>query len=118
MLTSRSNGASRVTSRPPRCTAPAVGASKPAIIRSTVVLPEPDGPSIAKNSPSRDLEVDRVDGHDVVVGAAAAAEHLAQPDEAHRSLAHRHLRLGVPPTRATLALPGRQGNGFRRFHPV
>ena len=31
---------------------PAVGTSKPAIIRSTVVLPEPDGPSIEKNSPS------------------------------------------------------------------
>ena len=32
---------------------PASGDSKPAIIRSTVVLPEPDGPSIEKNSPSR-----------------------------------------------------------------
>jgi hypothetical protein len=30
-----------------------VGSSKPAIIRSVVVLPEPDGPSIEKNSPSR-----------------------------------------------------------------
>ena len=42
-----------VTSSPPRNTRPAVGSSKPAIIRSTVVLPEPDGPSIEKNSPSR-----------------------------------------------------------------
>src|SRR4029079_4259918 len=32
---------------------PAGGSSRPAIIRSTVVLPEPDGPSIEKNSPSR-----------------------------------------------------------------
>ena len=32
---------------------PAVGSSKPAIIRNVVVLPEPDGPSIEKNSPSR-----------------------------------------------------------------
>src|SRR5215210_233291 len=31
---------------------PAVGASNPAIIRRVVVLPEPDGPSIEKNSPS------------------------------------------------------------------
>src|SRR3954469_1505846 len=30
---------------------PLVGCSNPAIIRSTVVLPEPDGPSIEKNSP-------------------------------------------------------------------
>ena len=31
---------------------PLVGWSKPAISRRQVVLPEPDGPSIAKNSPS------------------------------------------------------------------
>jgi hypothetical protein len=30
---------------------PEVGCSKPAIRRRQVVLPEPDGPSIAKNSP-------------------------------------------------------------------
>ncbi len=41
-----------VTSSPPSWTVPAVGVSNPAIIRSTVVLPEPDGPSIEKNSPS------------------------------------------------------------------
>ena len=32
---------------------PLVGWSKPAIIRSSVVLPQPDGPSSEKNSPSR-----------------------------------------------------------------
>jgi hypothetical protein len=42
-----------VTSRPPSSMRPDVGASKPAIIRRTVVLPEPEGPSIEKNSPSR-----------------------------------------------------------------
>ena len=31
---------------------PASGVSKPAITRSSVVLPQPDGPSSAKNSPS------------------------------------------------------------------
>ena len=30
---------------------PLVGRSKPAIIRSVVVLPQPDGPTIVKNSP-------------------------------------------------------------------
>ena len=30
-----------------------VGLSKPAIMRSSVVLPQPDGPSSEKNSPSR-----------------------------------------------------------------
>ena len=46
-------GLKSVTSRPPSSTRPDVGVSKPAIIRSTVVLPEPEGPSIEKNSPSR-----------------------------------------------------------------
>ena len=32
--------------------APALGVSKPAIIRMSVVLPQPDGPSRQKNSPS------------------------------------------------------------------
>ena len=52
MFTSRSYGASDVTSRPPSSTEPESGRSKPAIMRSTVVLPEPDGPSSEKNSPS------------------------------------------------------------------
>jgi hypothetical protein len=32
---------------------PSDGVSKPAIMRKVVVLPDPDGPSIEKNSPSR-----------------------------------------------------------------
>ena len=38
---------------PPSQILPSVGCSNPAIIRRHVVLPEPDGPSIEKNSPSR-----------------------------------------------------------------
>ena len=38
--------------RPPMHTSPSVGASSPAIIRSVVVLPQPDGPMIAMNSPA------------------------------------------------------------------
>src|SRR3954468_5208091 len=40
-------------STPSSLIAPASGRSKPAITRSVVVLPEPDGPSIVKNSPAR-----------------------------------------------------------------
>ena len=40
-----------VTSSPPRWTRPAVGSSNPPIMRSVVVLPQPDGPSIAKKLP-------------------------------------------------------------------
>ena len=37
---------------------PAVGSSKPATMRSTVVLPQPDGPRKETNSPRVDVEVE------------------------------------------------------------
>src|SRR5256885_16858513 len=37
---------------PPKRIWPAVRSAKPAIVRSSVVLPQPDGPSSVKNSPS------------------------------------------------------------------
>src|SRR6476659_1804316 len=40
-----------LTSSPASSIVPLVGSSKPAIIRSVVVLPDPEGPSIVKNSP-------------------------------------------------------------------
>ena len=51
MLTSRFCGGVEVTSSPPTMTVPALGSVKPAIIRSVVVLPHPEGPSREKNSP-------------------------------------------------------------------
>src|SRR5438105_985761 len=45
-------GFSRVTSLPPIRICPEVGSSKPAIMRSTVVLPQPDGPRKDTNSPA------------------------------------------------------------------
>ena len=53
MLTSRLSGPMPVTSAPCSRTWPRVGCSNPAIMRSVVVLPQPDGPSREKNSPSR-----------------------------------------------------------------
>src|SRR5258705_713769 len=50
--TSRSAGASPVTSRPPIRIEPLSGVSSPATRRSVVVLPAPVGPSNATNSPS------------------------------------------------------------------
>src|SRR5262245_3108369 len=38
-------------SRPSSVTVPSVGDSKPAMTRSVVVLPQPDGPSKVRNSP-------------------------------------------------------------------
>ena len=52
MLTSRSNGGRFGDVGTVEHDAPAVGSSKPAIMRSIVVLPEPDGPSSEKNSPA------------------------------------------------------------------
>jgi hypothetical protein len=49
----RFHGGRAVTSWPSRHTRPAVGAMKPAIMRSVVVLPQPLGPSSTTNSPSR-----------------------------------------------------------------
>ena len=56
---------------------PSSGVSKPASMRSSVVLPQPDGPSSAKNSLRRDIERDIVDGGE-------AAETLGHAFEAHQ----------------------------------
>ena len=44
MLTFRSVAGRRVTSRPPIRTSPSVASSSPAMRRSVVVLPQPEGP--------------------------------------------------------------------------
>ena len=48
---SRSRGESLVTSRSPIEMSPSVTSSRPAIIRSSVDLPQPDGPTSTMNSP-------------------------------------------------------------------
>ena len=57
---------------------PPSGRSKPAIRRSVVVLPHPEGPSSEKNSPAW-TAVDPVDGDDL-------PEALPQPDEVDRAV--------------------------------
>ena len=52
MFTGRLLGGTFEMSWPSIRMRPSVGVSKPASIRSRVVLPQPDGPSRAKNSPS------------------------------------------------------------------
>src|SRR5919202_4355127 len=49
---SRSRGAIRLTTRSPIWISPPETDSRPASIRSAVVLPEPDGPTSTMNSPS------------------------------------------------------------------
>ena len=52
MEMSRSPGGRSLTTRPPMLMVPAVIASSPAIIRRSVLLPQPDGPIRTTNSPS------------------------------------------------------------------
>jgi hypothetical protein len=51
MPTLRFQGGVPVTSRPPMCSVPACCWLKPAMRRSSVDLPDPEGPRSAKNSP-------------------------------------------------------------------
>ena len=49
---SRSLGALSFTTSPPICSSPSEMSSSPAIIRSAVDFPQPDGPTRITNSPS------------------------------------------------------------------
>ena len=53
VLTLRLYGGVPTASTPPIRISPSSGCSKPAIIRSDVVLPQPEGPSSERNSPFR-----------------------------------------------------------------
>ena len=52
MATPRSAGSMLVTSRSPIWILPSVVSSSPATMRSSVDLPQPDGPTKTQNSPS------------------------------------------------------------------
>ena len=52
MAMSRSAGGRSLTSVSPMRMSPVVCLSRPAMARSVVVLPQPDGPSITNSSPS------------------------------------------------------------------
>src|SRR5208282_1917320 len=55
---SRSAARRKVTSSPSSRIFPSVGSSRPAIKRSVVVLPHPDGPNMTKNAPSSIVKVE------------------------------------------------------------
>ncbi len=59
-----------------RTMVPRVGRSRPAISRSSVDLPHPDGPSRARNWPGWNAEVDAIDGDDAAVELAADVVQL------------------------------------------
>ena len=49
---SRSLGSMSLTTRPAMAISPSVISSSPATMRSSVLLPQPDGPTMTMNSPS------------------------------------------------------------------
>ena len=60
MPKSRRSGGRAVMSPPSSSTAPALGATKPAIAIRMVVLPLPDGPSSVRNWPAIDPQRDGI----------------------------------------------------------
>ena len=65
MAMSRSAGSTSLTMRPPMSISPPVMVSRPATMRSSVDLPQPEGPTSTQNWPSPTLEVDALDGLDI-----------------------------------------------------
>ncbi len=61
---SRSAGSTSLTTRPPMSISPPVMVSSPATMRSSVDLPQPDGPTSTQNWPSPTSKLDALDGLD------------------------------------------------------
>ena len=64
----------RVTSPPPIRMSPSSGSSSPAMQRSVVVLPQPEGPSRQTNCPLPTSQRHAVDGDEVAIALADAAQ--------------------------------------------
>src|ERR1700760_3433142 len=97
---SRSFGGRLVTSRPPIEIEPAVGVSSPAIMFSSVDLPQPDGPTRIRNSPAsmsmsmpfRISTLPKVLRTLVIVSAPISSSlHRAGRQAAHEILASNHV---------------------------
>ena len=67
MAMSRSREDSVFTTRSPIRRVPVLMSSSPATIRSAVLLPQPDGPTSTRNSPSRDVQVQVLDRVEAVL---------------------------------------------------
>ncbi len=100
-----------VTRLPRSSTSPADGRSSPAMHLSSVVLPQPDGPTTQTNSPS---SIENVTSPDRVRRGRAAAVGLAEPLD----LEHRHRYCGVaarqPRCQASTCRSTRRKRAFRR----
>ena len=86
--------------RPGRTTRPDVSRSRPAMMRSTVDLPHPDGPTRVRNSPRAEVEVDALDGQRAVRPGLADA---AQPE--HRGAGNVGGRIVDPAAKLARSIP-------------
>ena len=81
---SRARGGSALTTVSPMRIVPSLIDSRPASIRSEVVLPQPDGPSSTSISPFGDVEVQVVDGRDAAEALADVLEARPAPSALRR----------------------------------
>ena len=95
-------------STPSITTEPDVGASSPAISPSSVDLPLPDGPTIARNCPRGIVVVERVKDRQRLGAAGDCLRDLSQLNHARRCVSG----LGRGPREP--ARPGRRSRGRRR----
>ena len=101
------SGGRPLTSRPPSSTRPPSGRSKPAISRRQVVLPEPDGPSIVKNSSARmSRSMPSTATTFAVFLARADAGARRSPRPGHRPFLYTLEPTGAPNLRRNGACPG------------
>src|SRR6476646_389547 len=122
---SRCEARFQVTSSPPRKIRPAVGSSRPAIMRSVVVLPQPDGPSRQKNSPSLTVKVESFTATKSAKAlcrfstriSAMSARELGDDREEGDARKRGHERPGVEDERERLQHHGdAEGDDERRGH--
>src|SRR6185295_100426 len=108
---SRSRARRMVTSSPPSLISPPVGSSRPAIIRRVVVLPQPEGPSMTKNSPSSTVKLEPLTATKspnafcrllTVICAIALLRELGGDGEQARPRQQRHEGIGIERQRERL----------------
>ena len=93
VFTLRRYGGVRDTSSPSRRMRPVVGDSNPAIIRSVVVLPQPDGPEHREELAPPDREVGVVHRHEVAEPLGDVVEHDHRRRSCLTLVGHRAHRL-------------------------
>src|SRR5881409_825193 len=116
MATLRRRGGRSVTSSPPISTRPPLGGSRPARIRSVVVLPQPDGPSRTRNAlGDLDREVDQdlhlveplLDGSELDAAGAHLPHRSGLEEQQRRATATPGVSAFMESRRATLAVRAR-----------